>query len=818
MKTRAKLKRTKPDEVVNFGPFAAARFGKNVIWQSNMSADQHAAFLKQASEHLPDVIKQIDEAVKAIASDVARLPADKLLHRAWWELAGRTLKMEVEADVTTEDAIAYRMIDYIQSMVAAVQPLAQQASEVTEEDWGQLRAKVEELFLLVNGPYQISRTAEAKLHDSKYDDDAEEFFFKAQSYWCNVRGERYQSLEEAYLKDLFLPHTAVFEELFGITADVLVEELVKILKALTFGVNDAFLELKSFQEDTMAAAQAKMASGHAPQDIGAFLREVAAENGWSERGDRIVGILHGFDLFDVGKLTLLPEALLDELTWAPGENTTFFADGDYKGWPLRVWPIFKRPFIRLDGRVMCFDLHNLFDHIYRVMQRLIIRLKPSYAETWNRVQQDLSETLPLKYLHAILPGAKIYRSVYYNWFNEPGQKAKNWCETDGLLIYDDHLFIVEARGGAFTHSSPAEDFPAFIKSLQNLILKPATQGKRFLAYLESADVVEIFNKDHVSIGQLRKTDYRQISICPVTLDPFTELAAQAQHLRKVGVDVGQRPVWPISIDDLRVYADIFENPLQFLHYVEQRNEAFNSDVVQSDDELDHLGLYLEHNHYSKHAAELRGRDDAFLSFLGYRSSIDRFYAERLNDPSYPCPLKQKTPARVLEIVQWLARAETPGRSRLAAYLLDMAGDERERLAGVIDSELKGQPTRGRPIGYSLSGRNMIGYTLFCYTCPPTSAQRAVALDHTKQALLIAEQPIRLLLELSYNERFALEEVYWTWIDVQKIPEAELADLKVKAEALRAKRLHTSKEFRGKTGRNAPCPCGSGKKYKKCCLE
>ncbi|MDP6668218.1 MAG: SEC-C metal-binding domain-containing protein [Dehalococcoidia bacterium] len=32
-------------------------------------------------------------------------------------------------------------------------------------------------------------------------------------------------------------------------------------------------------------------------------------------------------------------------------------------------------------------------------------------------------------------------------------------------------------------------------------------------------------------------------------------------------------------------------------------------------------------------------------------------------------------------------------------------------------------------------------------------------------------------------------------------------------------LHTS--FLGsnrKVGRNAPCPCGSGKKYKKCCLK
>ena len=28
----------------------------------------------------------------------------------------------------------------------------------------------------------------------------------------------------------------------------------------------------------------------------------------------------------------------------------------------------------------------------------------------------------------------------------------------------------------------------------------------------------------------------------------------------------------------------------------------------------------------------------------------------------------------------------------------------------------------------------------------------------------------------------------------------------------------SKELRVKIGRNAPCPCGSGKKYKKCCID
>jgi uncharacterized protein YecA (UPF0149 family) len=29
-------------------------------------------------------------------------------------------------------------------------------------------------------------------------------------------------------------------------------------------------------------------------------------------------------------------------------------------------------------------------------------------------------------------------------------------------------------------------------------------------------------------------------------------------------------------------------------------------------------------------------------------------------------------------------------------------------------------------------------------------------------------------------------------------------------------LYPRREYRQKVGRNDPCPCGSGKKYKKCC--
>jgi hypothetical protein len=816
---RPKAKLVKPDEVFETGAFAIGRFGKNIVWKSKLTEETHAELQQRLVALYPETVAKIDELVASIAASVARLPPDQLLHRAWWEMASRAVKIESEAEVSTDDAIAYRMLDYIQSVIASVKPADTLAREITDDEWKTLRDNVEKLFGTLNLTYQMCRTARAKAEDAEYNDDVEEFFYKAQIYWCNVRGHRYQGHEEQFLKDVFLPHAEIIEELFGLTAEAFIHELMKVWNALTFGIREVFEEISSFQSDSMAAVEAKISQGHVSPDadIGDLLQEVVTENGWEARRDRVFGRLLGTDLYDIQKLTGLPTKLLDELTWAPGQDMEFFADGEFKGWPLRIWPIFKRPFIRLDNRILCFDLHNLFDHIYRVMQRVIIRLKPDYAGTWNKTQQSLSEDLPFKYLQAILSGAKVYRSVYYRWFAEPGQTTKNWCETDGLLVYDDHLFIVESRGGSFTYTSPASDFPAFIASLKNLVLKPATQGKRFLDYLGSAETVQLFDDKHQLIGELRRGDFRQISICPVTLDPFTEMAAQIQHLRNIGVDVGSHPVWATSIDDLRVYADVFENPLQFLHYVEQRNEAFKSDIIQTDDELDHLGLYLTHNHYSAHAAELKGDSNARINFNGYRINIDKFFLERLHDPNFPCPLNQDEPPRLVEVLKWLAQSNRSGRSRLASYLLDMAGDERIRLSKCIDSELKVQPTRRRPLAYSSAGGDMVGYTMFCYSDSWAPRKAAAALEHAKQSMIVSGQKRRVLIELNYTDSGMLHEVNWSWLELDSIPSSELEALRVKADALRRQRLSSAAATSGKTGRNQPCPCGSGKKYKKCCL-
>ena len=815
-KERITPKRVKPDEVLSGGPVTLARKGRVILSRSNWRAGEFEKMQAALVDRYPQVVAEIDALVAEIASLVAILPPDKLLHRAWGEVTTRQLGTESESQLGFDDSVAMRMVDYIQSVIAAVPPAAAQRADVTEEDWKALREKVRRLFSTMLLDYHVCASAQAQAVDPAHDLDFEEVKYRAQSYWCSVRGTRYQVHQPVYLRDMFLPFSDVLQELFGITAEEFVTEITKIWRSLSYGLGEAFEAFDTFKTDVLDAAEEKISSGRAvpDQDARDVVAGVIEERGWQERQESALGRMLGLELFDVQKVTKLPQRLLDELTWSPGEEQAFFAPGPFRGWPLRIWPIFQRPFIRLNGRYFCFDLYGLFDNLYRVMQRIVTRLKPEYEENWNRIQQRLSEALPFKYLQGVLEGASEFRSVFYR-AKAPGGGTE-WCEADGLLAYDDQLFVVEVRAGAFTYTPPSTDFPAWVASLKNLVLKPATQGKRFVEYLSSAETVPIFDHEHRQVGTLRRADYRHVTICAVTIDPFTEMAAQVQHLGKIGVDVGSDPVWALSVDDLRAYADVFDNPLVFLHYVEQRMQAFRSDIVQSDDEFDHLGLYLKHNHYATHAKELRGDSGARITFAGYRLDVDKFFSARMDEKEHPAPPRQRIPRRLFEIVDRLSRGATPGRAKVASYLLDLSGEAREHIAKGIDEQLERQPSTRRPKPLS-TPHGAVALTIFCWTPSCPVRDTALALKHARTVLLLHSESRRLLLQLTYSAGGEFDDVTWQWVEQANIPVAELPALQAEAERLRATRLASATAARRKIGRNDPCPCGSGKKYKHCCL-
>ncbi len=789
----ARKRRAVPDEVAEFGPIRLARFGSDVYTTTSWREGEHERFLADQAAALPRVVGEIDGAVRRAAEIARTIEPLALLHRAWWEYSAAHIGVNAEDEIGREQVMATRMMDYVQSLIAGV-PNYSGSLALTDEIWEELRAAVTFIFTAVNSTYVISEQASRTLAGEQIDHEAEVIKHIAQLTWCNIRGRQYPYHQVRAIRDLIEPHEAQITAVWGVSANQLCEGLGNIWASLTTGLGDELARLNGYREKYGA----RIANGvtvdeeHEPE----FYAYVKA----------LKELFEGYRLFDVHCLAQLPTELLRQLSWLPGEDQEFFADGEFAGWPFRSWPIFKRPFIAVDGRYYCFDSTSLFDRIYRILEKIVFASGAKNKQDWIDVRARVTEELPFRYLLQLLPTAKVYRSVYY----PTGQGERSLAELDGLLAWDDHLFLVEVKSGSFTPTSPYLDPVAFTESLKTLVGKPAEQGRRFLSYLQKNSESPLFDSSRQQIGALRLSDYRHVSILAVSLDSFTEIAAQARRATSLGVNLGSDPLWALSIDDLRVYADVFSAPVEFLHFVEQRALASQCPSLELNDELDHLGLYLEFNHYSTYASRMAA-GGASLMFSGYRHNVDKYFNALLWDPDAPNPLRQKMPDRLRELIDHVSPNELPGVARMVAALLDLSGEARQQLLEYVDTALEDW-SRARP--FSIGGDGCI--TLSVWKHDWTEADLHQALLVARANSLIGRSRGRLCLCLRYSAESALLEARWSFVD--ELPEElesdqDTAELAAHFVARRVGQARGS----GKIGRNDLCPCGSGDKYKKCCL-
>lgn len=766
-------------------------------------------YLSEIAQPYEAICLEINSHITAASHLVSQLDPLKLLQRGFGEYAALSLGKMTEVEITDTEGIARRMIDYLQCLIVAT-PQSEIKVELTTEVWEELKSHVEAIFTTLFS-YFISASARDQLAGD-YDDEWAEFFAKAQMTWCYVKGDRHINHLAAHLNSLLQPHDHIFIELFGITVAQFIDELGKIQMALTRGLFDAVIEIREVYDLVIGELQAEYEQTDDMEAVGKLLQQKLNELGEQDKLDAGLGKFIGLDLYDLSIVTNLPANLLAELSLSPGEDSAFLANENrFSGWPLALWPTWNKPFLHVDGKYYCFDMYVLSDKVYRAIQKVIYRLKPSYRNLWSTGQQLASEKIPIQLFQKLLPNLTVYQNVFYKW-STSGTK-RDWVECDSLLIYDDHLFVVEVKGGAFTYTPPTTDAPAHIKSMKSLLLKPAEQGQRFVDYLNSADKVAIFNEAHDQVGVLQRDAFRHITICCVTVDQLTHLAAKATDLPLVGKGLTQKNIWHVSIDDLRVYADIFTNPIQFLHFIEQRLSANSSDLVQLEDELEHLGLYLSQNRYVQFADEMvrskRWQPDHIV-WSGFTSEIDKFYSIQLAEGNPPLP-SQSLPDLFQQIITFLMSEAKYQHTFAGSKLLDLSTDAKERLTAMVWESLRLTRLTQRPRPFLMSGDTCI--SVYCHIdVVQDDAIDIIAYGEANLSMTTFQDS--LVLELFFDSNDKLIDADFSIVEQDEVPRVDNSGVAEYAEQLSSQRLEKRME-QGKIGRNEICPCGSGRKYKTC---
>ena len=700
------------------------------------------------------------------------------------------------------------LLEYVHAVLASnAAPAEMEFDEAQCAELFELGRKLQEQAMF------FAMATSADIKDGIFGPHTADIEFHAKSTWVMLRGNRYQVLEGEFYRYVLAPHDVVLKEVYGVGADDIAEGFQAMADATRSGHADAIAEMMKQLE----AAQAFASAQDKPlEDV--MEAWVAANAQQSKTASRAVDDLFRGGIANVSRHTKLPPTLLADLAYQRGEETEFFATGDFAGTPYRTLPARKKPLIQLESDYYAVDPCFTRDAGYRALLYNLLQRKPDYKKTFEERQKTMSEAAFADILATQLPGAQVFQEVYYK---DPTNKQ--WAENDTLILIDDVLYLIEAKAGAAaTIASPALDFARHAQSVQDLVLKAYKQCERFFRYLNSADEVPLYHLvdgKHEEFGRIRCSDYRVMVPIGLTVESFSPFSAYCKELPQVEPLLGKHAFISLSIDDLFVLKRLLPTPGSFAHYMEVRQVVAGIRRAHLFDELDHLGAYLKKNRFDQDIADQLNGDKAnMVIWNGMSDVIDRsFEGEAWQSRPFPT---QSFPEEVLKLLGALDATRARGWLSAESHIRDLGEEGRNNLAKML-SDLRQTLNRHPARYFSLGGDTEPLFVWLQQHNKPIDW--ANVNDKASAAALAfkASTVIGVVAEVSADGTYFRAQAFAVHTPTGRTEENAhiFADADRMVQPNRAVNLNQPKSpiplvKTKEPGRNEPCPCGSGIKYKR----
>lgn len=735
----------------------------------------------------------IDKLIDNIKEKVKKSNPLELLNYLFERNILSFVNLTSEIQSSLEELYSQRAIEYIQSILVSQENTYMNNGQESEfDDYEDILMDVINLYHSINNYYYF--WSEKKLQDDP-DVKSEELEYIIESEFSRVvRGDRYQCYQIEHFRELISPHKQIFEETFNLNIEDFIIGLEKLEYILTQGRLDEIKKIANSLKDF-------------------FNQDIQNDETFdiNKKYKELLNISEGIQKLDINKFHGIKEItgwsneFIDILSYGINEYDAFFTEDYYAGWPILDLPIQKRPFIKINNIAYGFDYYSIFDNLYRSIQKNLINACQSYKDTWAIIQQETTEKMVENLFKEILPGCTTFRDNYY-----PRKKSlKDCAENDLLVIFNDTLLIIEVKAGSFIYTSALTDYKGHINSFKTLIEKADHQCDRTKEYIEKNEISNIYTKQRDLKLELDTRNYSEIYCLCVTVDNFNTFTAKAEKINFIKLKSNSIS---LSIDDLRIYRDIFDNPLQFMHYLKERRNATECPSLALNDEIDHLGMYLERNLYTWDAKEVEVGTK--LMGIGFRVELDNYFSVLHHNIEINKPTQNMAP-QFKAILDLLSKIDNKEKIKYSNFLLDFDFETRDTFVNQLETIL----FRQKQIGYMIQtfAPGEVAYAVFVYTpdCPVIPDNEKINYIYANLKITGVEECI--VYDFYYDRHDQLSGIKINLIKLSNLKDhVQIQKVEKVVEFISKQRLKKYREVNGKIGRNDNCPCGSNKKYKKCC--
>lgn len=459
----------------------------------------------------------------------------------------------------------------------------------------------------------------------------------------------------------------------------------------------------------------------------------------------------------------------------------------------------------LQGTTVLDAIFSFFDEISRKDAALV----NGYADQASKWMEDTIA----EQMRRLFPKASVLQSAC---FPDPDNQGGE-TEADVVVSWGPFLVILEAKNNRIPKSAVRGDGKGLRNAISKNIQNAFYQARRVIRVLDRDRVVTFKERSTGRTLTVKHDNLRRIMPVSVTLQHMYGIATQLAVTQRLGLFKGNAYPWSVSIDDLDVISRFAGGPDAFLYYIERRTAHQGLGIQLNGDELDIFGQFLDNRlHPSvyearKEIAEHTG--SGAISFSGGEEKFEPFYvADWYGEmPPEQMPVLQ-LPETIAGFLKELRRRRDDDARFIAFALLSLNHSALVRVDQAVKSFRSGSGPKYQILRSTIVEDDVVINVLVQSSMTFDEFFKNVSF-RTRLEHYRAKAKATVSFGIDLRKRNAFEIAQW----LEGPWEYERA-LEAAVESDRGqKRLFHLPAGSKKPGRNDPCPCGSGRKFKKCCI-
>jgi hypothetical protein len=431
------------------------------------------------------------------------------------------------------------------------------------------------------------------------------------------------------------------------------------------------------------------------------------------------------------------------------------------------------------------------------------------AEALNH-RGDFTEQFAYQRLEHVFGRDHVFANVTI-----PKSKGKTVSEIDVLVVFGDQAIIVQTKSKKLTIEARKgndlqikDDFKKAVQDAYDQALECAK------AILDPSTVL-------LDASGNRVGPFPELSmVYPVCIvaDHYPALAFQARGFLQY--ETSEKIAAPVVTDvfALDVIAEMLETPLRFLSYLRLRAQF--GERLFSSHELTLLSYHLKRNLWIDDEFDMMMLDDSIAADLDVAMAVRRDGVAGQRTPEGILTRFKGT--HIDRLISEIEKRPDPATLALGFLIMELNEDTidilNQAIAKIIAQAREDFGEHDITLGFK---KPSTGLSIHCNQFSEAKA-KARLFAHCQARKYAERAETWFGLSLSADDgsiRFGLVlEGAWEQNDLLDKSAANLS-AGMKPNELKAHLAKGPKaQKKKKIGRNDPCPCGSGKKYKKCCLQ